>query len=350
MAPEDAVRDSFRRQAHWCEAMGSPGTANLCRSLAKELKRSNPIGAAILDWDGSPDPKDDALALRVAGALHHLLLRGRSDLADIYLPHPPTRPEEVWHLVDRAMREQPTVFSSYLASPPQTNEVGRSGALMPGLMEIVRRFDLPLALYEIGSSAGLNLIPDLFGYRFGEVSFGKAASPVQLEPEWIGRPPPSISDLRVVERHGVDQNPVDLRQPDARDRLISYIWHGQPERLGRIRAAIEMALAADVRIERADAADWVERSFLVAPHVGVARVLFHSIVWQYLAPVTKARIEARLEAAGERASAAAPIAWLRLEKLETVEGYGLDLTLWPGRQIIRLAQVHGHGAWVKWLL
>ncbi len=350
MATDDEVRASFRHQAHWCETMGSPGTANLCRSLAKELKRTNPIGAAILDWDGEPDPKEDALALRVAGALHHLSLNGHKELADIYLPHPPTRPEEVWQLVEAAMRDEPTVFNSYLASPPQTNEVGRCGALMPGLLEIAQRAGMPMALFEIGSSAGLNLIPDLYAYRFGDAAYGDAASIVHIEPEWIGRPPAIGADLTVVERRGVDRNPVDLSIREARERLLSYIWHGQPERMARTKAAIKTALLAGVSIVKGDAGEWLEEHWTITPVKGVTRVLYHSVVWQYLAPATKARIEARLEASGAAATRASPIAWLRLEKLETVEGHGLDLTLWPGRQTLRLAQVHAHGAWVKWLL
>jgi hypothetical protein len=350
MAREEEVRASFRHQAHWCETMGSPDTANLCRSLAKEMQRSNPIASAILDWSGDADPKQDALALRVAGALHHLTMNGRPQLADIYLPHPPTRPEDVWTLVDAAMRDEPTLFASYLSSPPQTNEVGRCAALLPGLLEIAHRTGLPLAITEIGSSAGLNLIPDLYSYRFGAALFGKQNSAVMIAPDWIGKPPHVETALSIVERRGVDRKPVDIHDAKERDRLLSYIWRGQPERIARTKAAIGAAIHAGVKVEKGDAADFVESRIGLEPVPGVARVLYHSVVWQYLAPAAKARIESRLEAAGDKARKDAPLAWLRLEKLETVDGHGLDLTLWPSGRHERLAQVHAHGGWVKWLI
>jgi hypothetical protein len=350
MATEAEVRASFRHQAHWCEIMGSPDTANLCRSLAKEMRRSNPVASAILGWDGDPDPKNDALALRVAGALHHLTMNGRPQLADIYLPHPPTRPEDVWKLVDSAMCDEPTLFSAYLSSPPQTNEVGRCGALLPGLLEIAHRTGLPLSITEIGSSAGLNLIPDLYSYRFGASEFGRRDGAVMIAPDWIGKPPHVEAKLSIVERRGVDRKPIDIHDAKERGRLISYVWRGQPDRMARTKAAIGAAIHAGVHVENGDAADFVEKRIGIEPVQGVARVLYHSVVWQYLPPAAKARIEARLEAAGGKARKDAPVAWLRLEKLETVDGHGLDLTLWPGGRHERLAQVHAHGAWVKWLI
>ncbi|HZV10918.1 MAG TPA: DUF2332 family protein, partial [Novosphingobium sp.] len=82
------------------------------------------------------------------------------------------------------------------------------------------------------------------------------------------------------------------------------------------------------------------------------RVLYHSIVWQYLPEPTKARITAAMEAAGARATPARRLAWLRLETNRTTFRHELRLRIWAGageEEEAFLATAHAHGAWVEWL-
>jgi hypothetical protein len=71
-------------------------------------------------------------------------------------------------------------------------------------------------------------------------------------------------------------------------------------------------------------------------------------MWQYLPPQTQADIVASLQAAGEQATEAAPLAWLRFEPLDAESRPELRLTLWPDGREFRLGVAHPHGASVVW--
>ncbi|MFQ5624117.1 MAG: DUF2332 family protein [Paracoccaceae bacterium] len=144
-----------------------------------------------------------------------------------------------------------------ISSPPQTNEVARSGVLYPGLRVVAAETGAPLALFEVGASGGLNLIPDRFGYRFGKAVYGRAGSPVMLAPDWTGASPDGAPP-RILSRRGCDRNPLDLTDAAHRERLVSYVWPDQAARLARVEAAIGLALEDPPTLDAADAGDWVE--------------------------------------------------------------------------------------------
>jgi hypothetical protein len=235
-----------------------------------------------------------------------------------------------------------------MSHEPQTNEVRRSACLLPGFLTVAAMWGLPLRIFEIGASAGLNQQWDRFSYVFGSgARWGDEASPVRLDAEWRGAPGPFEAKVQVAERAACDRKPVDIRDPVARRRLMAYVWAGQPERLERLEGAIAMALAAEIRVETEDAVTWVARR--AAPAAGFATVVYHSIFWQYMPPESQAAARAAIEAQGAAATAASPFAWLRMEpppeNLAIVE---LRLTTWPGGEERILGLVHPHGAFVDW--
>jgi hypothetical protein len=120
----------------------------------------------------------------------------------------------------------------------------------------------------------------------------------------------------------------------------------QIDRVRRVESAIEIARSFPVAIDRAEAADWIERQMELAPVRGSARVLFHSVVWSYLPEESRSRIRAHLSRAAAIASSEAPLAWLRFELADPQE---LRLTLWPSGAETLLARAHPHGTWVRWL-
>ena len=160
-----------------------------------------------------------------------------------------------------------------------------------------------------------------------------------------GEAPATDAVVRVIERRACDRRPIDLHDPDERLRLRAFIWADQPERLERLDIAIAMALAHEVKVEAADAPVWAQQA---APREGAATVIYHSVFWQYVPPAGQAALSAAIEAHGAAATAQAPFAWLRMEPFG--QAFEVRLTLWPGGQTRTLAQVHPHGAWVKWLL
>jgi hypothetical protein len=206
-------------------------------------------------------------------------------------------------------------------------------------------FPLPLRLYELGASAGLNLLLDLYGYELGGLKTGVPESGVQLSPEWEGPPPPA-APVDVIGRRGTDLNPARL--PEEGDRLLAYVWPDQPERLARLAAALAIAGADPPAVDKAGAADWIEAQLALEPEQGVTRVVMHSVAFQYFDADSQRRVTARIEAAGERATAAAPLAWLRYE-LDLAAGRpSLRLRSWPGGEEL-LAWTHPHGRSVRWL-
>jgi len=209
---------------------------------------------------------------------------------------------------------------------------------------------LPLALFEIGASAGLNLLADRYRYRLAGAELGPTDAKLTLAPEWTGPPPPLDAALRVQARRGCDVSPIDLRDAHQRERLASYVWPDQPERLARLEAAIATALAAEpFVVDAADAADWVETRMPAVAPAGVARVLFHTIVWSYLPEHTRQRISSHFAAIGAAATAEAPIAWLRFELAPSTEAKTeIRLTTWPGGRDQVLGDAHPHGAAVRW--
>jgi hypothetical protein len=350
---EQTIRSSFERQAGACSDLGSPFTAALCRLMAERLDRGSAFGRRILDWPGPPGA--DALPLRAAGALHALARRGCEPLARLYPPAPFPGPDALWAGVQDALASHDRELADFLDSPPQTNEVARSGVLLGGFLVLARETQAPLDVLEIGASAGLNMGFDSYAYELGQAGSHAPAgagedAPVRLACDWRGRRhPPLDAPLRVRSRAACDQNPLDPADPAARERLLAYVWPDQAQRLARLEAALDAAAAAPWRVEKADAADWVERRLAEPREPGGCRVLYHSIVWQYLPPAVQARIQNAMEEAGASASSEEPLAWLRLEADGDPRSAGLRLTLWPGGETRLLARGDFHGRWAEWL-
>jgi hypothetical protein len=347
----NTVRKAFAVQADYCTMLGSPFTAALCETLIDVLSADDAIGRRVLGWRGDPSPLADNVPLRLAGALHSLARSGGvRDLAAAYPPHGIPHRATFATVLRHVLAAHGEEIAAFLEHTPQTNEVGRSAVLIGGLLEIAARTGRPLALYEIGASAGLNLLADRFRYRLGGAELGPDSARLTLAPEWTGPLPPVDAKLRVLSRRGCDVSPIDVRDPAQRERLQCYVWPDQPERVARLKAAIATALAAEpFAVDRADAADWVEAELPAAGPAGAARVLFHSIVWSYLPEPTRERIRARLAALGASARADAPLAWLRFELGTAAEAKTeIRLTLWPGGRDYVLGDAHPHGAAIRW--
>lgn len=348
MTQEAEIRNAFQDQARWCAALGSPFTARLMQAMAECLNRRSEAGRRILGWDGRADALGDAVPLRLAGALNHLVRKGRlAELARLYPPNQLPSLAALGKAVLSALDTADDEICDWLQYPPQTNEVARSAMLYAGLKTVAAETGLPLSLYELAGSAGLNLIPDFYQYRFGGVAAGRAGSSVSMAPDWSGNPPPTAEPC-IKSRQGCDQNPLNVSDSVHMDRLFSYIWPDQPERLSRVQAAVEIARANNGIIEKADAADWVEREMSVSAGAGIARVLYHSISYQYFPDEIQNRISARMAAAGRQARDDAPLAWLAFEQYQD-QGPCLTLRLWPGGAIRILAKGDAHAREINWL-
>jgi hypothetical protein len=234
-----------------------------------------------------------------------------------------------------------------LSSVPQTNEVGRSAALLVGFHTAAAEAALPLRLLEVGTSAGLNLRWDHYCYEVGASPAGDAGSPVRFPSSWFEGTWSLPVGVAVAERRGCDAAPIDPTHEEDRLRLLSYVWPDQSARFERLAGALEVARRVAVAVDAADACDWLD-AHLSEPADGVATVVFHSIFVQYLTVAGRSRLRATIEEAGRRAIDAAPLAWLRMEP-GGARHAEVRLTTWPGgrERVLATAGFHGHP--VRWL-
>ena len=156
--------ERFRLQGEACARLGSPMYAWLLARLADDLDAGGVTGEVLAGHEDDPGPS--ALGLRLLGSVHRLVLERRAgDLATSYPSVGGTwEPDAGWAALRRLLAEQPDAVREWLDRPPQTNEVGRAGALMGGLLSIDASLRGPVRLFEIGSSGGLNLLADRFAY------------------------------------------------------------------------------------------------------------------------------------------------------------------------------------------
>ena len=134
----------------------------------------------------------------------------------------------------------------------QTNEPLRCAALLPALSGI----EGPLALLEVGASAGLCLYPDRYSYRYRggpDLDPSDGVSRVVLESSVTGDP--LLRMPEVVWRAGVDLAPLDASDPGDRRFLLSLVWPGEEGRARRIEAALDIVAADPPLLVRADATD-----------------------------------------------------------------------------------------------
>jgi hypothetical protein len=270
--------------------------------------------------------------------MHWLVLAGvDAPLAQVYPPNP-SADDALWSAVEDAAQAHGATILARLESPPQTNEVRRSAVLLPGFLEIARRFPgQSLVTSEPGASAGLNMNWDRYRYRLGALTWGEPDAAVVLAPDWRGAAlPEPPAALTVAEKSACDLNPLDGRSPDDRLRLLSYLWADQTERLALTRAALQMLDRHPVQVERADAIAWLQRR-LAVPRPDAVHVVYHSICWQYFPKDIQAAGEALLRAAGARATERAPVAWLRFEEDSAGPGAGRSAKFLSSR---REAPVH----------
>jgi hypothetical protein len=289
------------------------------------------------------------IPLRFMGAVHRLVLEGRApELAEHYSgaglssspegDHPPP-PPAVWQAFRAVLDDHVEELRTRAREPVQTNETGRSAALLTGFATVARETGLPLRLLEIGSSAGLNLRFDRYRYEQDGAGWGPPDSPVRIAGWWENGFPEIPPGLAVAERLGCDRSPIDATTEDGRLRLLSYVWPDQRERFRLIEGALKVAREVPVEIEAAGAADWLDRR-LAEPRAGVVTVVFHSIVMQYVDEAEQARISALLARAGADETAG-PLARVSMEP--GGERTHIRVTLWPGGRERLVAEAGYHG-------
>jgi hypothetical protein len=320
-------------------------------AVVADVDRGGPCAAVLGHADPSLEPIADAVTLRFLGGVHRIVLDGRAPELALHYPSaggrfdadaPAAAIGDAFIATVEAHRDE---VIAALGKSVQTNEVGRSAVLLPGYLTVSRETGLPLRVLEIGASGGLNLRWDRYRYEGGASgsAWGDTASPLRFTDRYVDPRPELDIDATVLERRGCDAQPIDVTTDDGRLALRSFVWPDQTDRFAVLDSALAIAGATPAVVDRADAGAWLDEQ-LRSPIGGVATVVVHSIVWQYLPSTTRRQVRARLHAAGAVATADAPITWLRMEPGEDpVKSAEVRLMSWPGGSDRLLARAGYHG-------
>lgn len=330
------------RHAQIARDLGSPFVAAVLEAGERQLSRGPLTAALVSNWPG--DPAADAMAIRFNAALHTLARqRTQPDLSALY----ENAHDDFDGAIGTALVARDNFIASSMRNTPQTNEVGRAGAIAAALMVAGQKFGLPFELLEIGASCGLNLNLAQYTYELGVTKAGAYDSSVRIVPDWRGASP-ILSPIEIVAARGVDLNPLCANDPAAREQLLSYVWADQPKRAWRLEQALLFAQRFPPRVDRDDAVSWLASRLDDIQQEGVCRVVFHSMVLQYLGEKDRRAVGALIRKAGARANIQQPLAHITFEWTPMRDDVQLRLTCWPGGQTRLLARCHAYGDWIDW--
>ncbi len=342
------MKEALEAQARVCGSLGSPMYKALFTELLEDYEMGGRTYALLAGR--SNKPIHDATPLRLAGAIHRVVLRGDDARLARHYPSVGGKPGEDFPSDFIAyMRDHLDEIELGLSSQVQTNEVGRSVVHLV-LSHWVRQFAVhEMDWLEVGASAGLNLNFDHFYACYKQLRMGDPQSSLRFMGDWFGSEPivPRTA-ARVVQQKGVDPYPIDITNEDEELRLLSFVWPDQRERLQRLRAAIEIAKQHKPFIDRESADTWIQRQ--LTRERDRATVVFHSITWQYLGRDVQKQFVSSLEEAGAKATAEKPLIWARMEPAGPVAD--VRAAVWNGSaepMNFRLCELSYHGQNMNWI-
>lgn len=322
--------------------MDAPLYAVLMRAMADDWDAGGVVRDICAGWENASAA--DVVQLRLLGGLHRLVLTGNAaELAPFYRSTGGSRrPDDVWPVARAVMATHAEQLRADLAIVPQTNEVGRSAALVVALYAAAaasgRR---KIRLLEVGASAGLNLRVDHFRVQNRSWAWGPAHSPVLLENAVQGDVKPVA--IEIVARRGCDLHPIDPLSETGSLRLRSFVWPDHVARARRLAGALQVAAAVPASVDRSEATPWL-RDRLAEPIADqVLTVVWHSVVWQYLEPGERAAAEEVIAAASKRIA----LVHTAMEPPDLSRASHTDLTLttYAGgvADTRKLGTAHAHG-------
>jgi hypothetical protein len=288
-------------------------------------------------------------------SVHYLLLRGAVHPLRRFYPNlnggtRPTNLESAFPVLREFVKTHREELAPLVrARVTNTNEVGRSAILHAGFRTLAAEAGEPLHLVELGPSAGLNLLWDRYGVRYGRdgESFyaGPPGAELVLETTLRGEHlPPAGANPEVASRIGLERDPVDLSDADERDWLRALVWPDHVERFARLDAALAIARRSKPPIRKGDALELLPDALAEIPASETACV-YHSFVTYQFPDAKRAALDNLLVAASLRR----PVWRLGWEGRLTGEAPLLLHAYSDGVRSTRvLAQGQPHGAWIEW--
>ena len=301
----------------------------------------------------------------VLAAVHYLVLGGLDhSLTDVYAGRSDADPAPLFR--DLCLSHRDRLLELLATRRTQTNEVGRSAVLGPALSVVADRLGTPLALVDVGSSAGLNLRCDHYRLDYGELgATGPADAPVSIGCRVVaGRPPVADRLPPIAARVGIDRAPVDLDDPDATRWLLACTWP-DTARIARTERAVAEARADPPPVVAGEALEVLGG---VLDRLDPRAIACVTTTWvmAYLRRAEREQFVTLLTNAGRKR----PIAWISAEDPAVLPHLGSGDTELPSHDGTRpsvlgltvlgagtadeepdatlLGFVHPHGLWMDW--
>jgi hypothetical protein len=352
--PDFARRDAeeLARIFRWFGEVECPQLdAHLYRALCRGIA-DDPDLLALAACAPATQPPPNLLF----AAVHYLLLGGaRADLREWYpaLCRGRARDPESAFPAFRAfcLERRPAIERLVATRLTQTNVVQRCSVLLPCFARVHRAGGgAPLALIEIGPSAGLNMQWHRYRYRYrsdgGALAWGDADSPVLVECELRGTAAlPELGAMAPAWRRGVDLHPVDVRAGDSVQWLRALVWPDHPGRQERLTRAIGIARRDPPEILAGSAAERLPELLAGAPDDATLCVYGTHTLYQFPRDALRTTLKTL-----QSASRGRPI------DLITMEGTGdrcaevRHVAYRDGeRETLLLARANPHGRWLEWL-
>lgn len=342
----EALGGEFARFAAEHFAGSSALYDRLARGIAADRELLSLAGATPA---GQPAP------LLLLASVHYLLLDGREDALAAFYPDLATgapRDDDPLPAFRSFCERNRAALRHLLATRlVQTNEAGRCACLLPAFGIVAGEGGgRPLALVEIGASAGLNLLWDRYGYDYGAGRrAGDPDAPVQLACAVRGARRPPLPDPlpAVAARLGIDLDRVDVRDDDAARWLRALIWPEHAARAALLGRALGLARRDPPPVRAGDAA-----AILPAILAGVPRdatlCVFHTFALYEFPDEARARLFALLrDEAARRPFYRVGLEWAGAGQTEAT----LELVAHTAgaESTRRLARCDTHGTWLEWL-
>lgn len=346
---EHKLARQFRFFADMCR-----GTAPLYESLSRRITDDD----HLMDM-ASIGSHRQPYVNRFFGAIHYLLLSGVRHRLRAYYPSlggARSADDAFPALVDFCRLFESQLTELIGTRRVQTNEVGRSGLLLPAFARAAVSFDgAPLHLIEVGCSAGLNLILDRYQYEYliddSVRHHCGGASAVRIRTVLRERNDACLRTLSdempaIANRVGVDTEPIDIFDDDAVRWTEALIWADHVDRIDQLRAAVQIARRDPPPVIRGDGRELLPSLMETVPG-DVLPCVFHShTIYQW-----KEHDRGRFLEVLDEQGAARDLAHVSLEWLGDDPGPQLHLTTYrEGRKHREhLADCHHHGRWLRWL-
>ncbi|MGJ8635101.1 MAG: DUF2332 domain-containing protein [Luteolibacter sp.] len=241
----------------------------------------------------------------------------------------------------------------------QTNEVRRSAYLFPSITYATRYFQgRPLALVEIGTSAGLNLLWDKYSYSYGDLeTLGDAESPVLISSDFRGAIPDCLYEPfpEISHRIGLDLNIVDTRDSDEAAWLRALVWPEHRERRAILDASMQHRSGVELDLREGNGFSMITDLVSEIPERSVV-CIYHTHVANQISPETQEMFLSELAELGRDRDLIHifnnihPNLYSPTDSLD-LSAFNLYLSIYKngGAKGVPLATTDGHAKWFDWL-